>query len=137
MLPVLAGCGGATAVLKSPVESKCGSAGLQGCPQMTEGVLLYVGGDEAKGKELITKGAAENTPAKVKKFAKAIKGLKKVPGASSYTVKLVEVADILAGSAKGGAAAGGAAEPGDEDDEDAPPPVRKGKGPKDFDGSRR
>ncbi|APR87412.1 hypothetical protein A7982_12761 [Minicystis rosea] len=135
MLPLLVGCaGGAQAVLKSPVESKCGSAGLKGCPELTDGVIFYVAGEEAKGKDLLVKGAAENAPAKVKKFAKAIKGLKKVPGASSYTAKLVEVADILVSANK---APANAPADGDEAEDDEEVPVRKGKAPHGFDGARR
>jgi hypothetical protein len=112
VLPALAGCGGVDIVLKSPVEQKCGSAGLKGCPEMTEGVLLYVKGEEEQGKVKIEKGAAENAPAKVKKFAKMIKQLKKIPGTEKYTAKIVAVADILSASAaKGGA--GGPGAPGD------------------------
>jgi len=125
LLLALTACGGINVVLKSPVESKCSSAHLKGCPELTEGVLLYVQGEEQKGKDQLVKGAAENAPADLKKFAKAIKQLKKIPGASQYTKKLVEVAEIISPSkgakgAKGGAAgaapAAGAVGDGDEDD---------------------
>lgn len=98
--PVLVACGGVQVVLKPPVEDRCGKAGLKGCPALTEGVITYVQGDEAKGKDLLLKGAAENAPAKVRKFAKALRQLKSVPGVSSHMAKVLEVADILAGAAK-------------------------------------
>ncbi len=118
---LLAGCGGSvTVVLKSPVESKCSSAGLQGCPELTQGVLVYVEGKHEEGKDLLVKGAAQNAPGKVKKFAKSIRELKQIPGASGYAKPLFEVADILA-SAKG-AAKGGGAPQGRDDDGDEPGP---------------
>lgn len=128
LLPILAGCGGVEVVLKAPVNDKCAGAGLKGCPLLTDGVILYVSGKEDEGKDKLVRGAADNAPADVKKFAKQIKLLKKIPGAGAYTKKLVEVANILAGSAKAkagataGGAAGGAAGP-DIDDEDDMGPV--------------
>src|SRR5262245_31491263 len=100
-LPLLVSCGGVQIILKSPVEDRCSKAGLKGCPELTEGVLLYVEGDKVKGKETVLKGAAENAPEKVREFAAAIKELKNIPGATNYVKPLIEIADILA-SAKGG-----------------------------------
>lgn len=121
LIPILVGCGGSVeVVLKSPIEKKCGSAGLKGCPELTEGVIVYVGGDEAKGKDLLTAAAASNAPAKVKKFAKAVKELHKIPGADKYTAKLTAVADIILAANKGAATAP------DEDDEGGAAPPKKG-----------
>lgn len=105
LLPILYGCSSVQIILKPPVESECGSAGLKGCPELTEGVLLYVEGEEAKGKDKLLRGAAENAPAKVRKFAQALKELNKIPGASNYMKQVMKVADILA-SAKGADDAG-------------------------------
>lgn len=112
MLPLLWACGGASVVLKSPVESKCTSAGLKGCPEMTDGVLLFVEGKKEEGKVKLMEAAGANTPAKVKKFVKLIKQLNAVPGTGPYMKHVNEVADILLSSVK---AKGGAAAPGDED----------------------
>lgn len=123
-LPLLAlglGCGGVKLIFKSPVESKCNSAGLKGCPEFTEGVLLYIEGKEDEGKDMLLRGAAQNAPAKVKKFAKAIRELKRIPGAASHVKPLMAVADILANAKGSGGAAGGAAGGGD-----APPRVHGG-----------
>lgn len=108
LFALLSGCGSITVVLKSPVESKCSSAGLDGCPDLTKGVLIYVEGQKPEGKDLLIRGAAANSPEKVRKFAKMIKDLKKIPGASGYAQPLIEVADILL-QAKGGAAGGAGA----------------------------
>ncbi|MFT3767581.1 MAG: hypothetical protein QM820_19170 [Minicystis sp.] len=106
LLPIVVGCGSAQLVLKSPVESKCNSAGLKGCPELTEGVLLYVEGKKDEGKEKITAGAAQNAPAKVKQFAQGLRELKKVPGVADHMKPIMEVADILAASKGGGGAKG-------------------------------
>jgi hypothetical protein len=108
MLPVLWACGGGISmVLKSPVESKCGGAGLKGCPELTDGVLLYVEGKEPEGKDKLIKGAAENAPEKVQEFAKQLKLLKDVPGVASHMKKVLEVADILAKAGKDSKGKGG------------------------------
>jgi hypothetical protein len=116
VLPFLCACGGASVVLKSPVESKCGSTGLKGCPELTDGVLLYVDGKEEEGKVKLEHGAAENAPAKLRKFARQIKALKKIPGAEQYTKTLVKIAEILASSKGDGSAAPPAGPPDPEDD---------------------
>jgi len=119
VLPILSACGGSiSVVLKSPVESKCSSAGLKGCPELTDGVLLYVQGEEQKGKDKLIKGAAENAPGKVKEFAKQLKLLKQIPGVSAHMKKVLEVADILANASKDSKAKGS---PGTPDDNGAAP----------------
>lgn len=105
VLPILASCGSVQIILKPPVQDRCASTGLQGCAELTEGVLLYVEGDKVGGKAKLTSGAAQNAPEKVKQFAQALRELKKVPGIEAHVKPLMEVADILA---KGGATKGGA-----------------------------
>jgi hypothetical protein len=126
-LPLLLGCGGATIILKSPVESKCSAQGLKGCPELVDGVLLYVEGKEDEGKDKLLRGAAQNAPGKVKKFAKAIKELDKIPGTQKYMAPIMKVADILA-NAKGDPAAKKGGGPADQDDGEGPPagPVADG-----------
>jgi len=45
------GCGASAAryVLESPISERCTSAGLKGCPQITDGILLVVEGDKEGG----------------------------------------------------------------------------------------
>jgi hypothetical protein len=115
LLPMLAACGGATLVLKSPVEDQCTKAGIQGCPEVVAGVLTYIDGDKPKGKDQMTRGAAQNAPEKVKAFAQAVRSLPldKIPGAQKYTSVVREVADVLAGApgAPGSPGGGGADAP--------------------------
>ena len=99
LLPLAAlatGCGSVSIILKSPVEKQCGSHGLKGCPELTDGVITYVGGNKDGGKVKIMKGAAQNSPEKVKKFAESLKELEKIPGMSGHAKPLFEVIDILA-----------------------------------------
>jgi hypothetical protein len=129
ILPILAACGGATLVLKSPVEDQCNKAGLQGCPDVVGGVLVYIDGDKPNGKDRMLRGAAQNAPEKVKAFAQAIKTLPldKIPGAQKYTTIIVEIANILAGApgaaAPPGAPAGPAGPPVAAQPGQAPPGV--------------
>jgi outer membrane protein OmpA-like peptidoglycan-associated protein len=103
IVPTVIGCGaggGVSVMLKSPIEERCNKAGIQGCPEVVEGAIVYIGGDKPKGKDQMLRGAAQNAPEKVKEFAKAIKELPldKIPGATKYTSVIIEVADILAGA---------------------------------------
>jgi hypothetical protein len=43
----LVGCASSRLVLQTPIAEQCTSAGLEGCPALTEGVLLFVEGDQA------------------------------------------------------------------------------------------
>lgn len=123
-LPFVWACGGAEIILKSPIEERCGSVGLQGCPEITQGVILYVEGKNEDGKLKIEQGAAQNAPDKLRKFAKQLRLLKKIPGTGKYMKPVNEVAKILATSKGNGAKAAPAAPgapgaPPDDPDADA------------------
>jgi hypothetical protein len=45
------------------------------CPELVDGVLLYVDGDKAGAQEKIRRGAAQNAPEELRKFAKALDGV--------------------------------------------------------------
>ena len=101
LVPLLAACGGATIVLKSPIQEQCDKAGLQGCPALVDGALVYLGGDKVNGKAQMLSASAQNAPEKVKVFADAIRvlPLDKIPGAGAkYGAIILEIADILAGA---------------------------------------
>lgn len=100
ILPFLVGCGGAQLILKPPIEDRCNAAGVQGCPEIVQGALVYIEGDKVAGKDQMVHGAAQNAPDKVKSFAKSIREmpLDKIPGAQKYTAVVIEIADILAGT---------------------------------------
>lgn len=93
---VLAGCGGSF-ILKQPVVNQCETQGLDGCDEITEGVLAYVDGDTAKGREKLLAGAAKNSPEKIQQFAAGLNALREIPGVGDKMGPVGEVAAILAG----------------------------------------
>lgn len=97
------GCGGASLVLKSPIEERCVEAGLRGCPALAEGITSYVDGDKDEAQRQIAKAGASNSPAEIKDFADKLRALKDLPGAAEYVAPLLEVANMLvASSGEGG-----------------------------------
>lgn len=59
---LVGGCGAAssvaTAAVKSQIDSRCGSAGLKGCPELAEGAIAYATGDDAEGETKLRAAAA-------------------------------------------------------------------------------
>jgi hypothetical protein len=78
-------------VLESPIADRCASAGLKGCPQITEGILLVVEGDKEGGTEKLRSGIAENAPGDFQDFVAAMRLLGKVPGAGQYVAPINQV----------------------------------------------
>jgi hypothetical protein len=102
LLPMLAaatGCtgGAASLVLKSPVQSKCEELKLKGCDRLSEGVVLYVDGNKAKGYSELQAGIAANTdePLKLKALATGLKLLQKAPGVGPYVATLRPVIELV------------------------------------------
>jgi hypothetical protein len=96
-LAVLAlGCGGlpVSALIRSPVDSKCQSYGLKGCPELVDGALAYAEGDKALGTQKLEAARALNSPAQLKQFAEALRVIGK--SGPEAAAPLVSVADILA-----------------------------------------
>ncbi len=95
---LLVGCGGASAtgmgarfVLEKPIADQCVSAGLQGRPQITEGILLVAEGNKQAGIDKIREGAAENEPQDFQDFVAAMRLLGKIPGAGQYVAPINQV----------------------------------------------
>ena len=63
---------GGSALIKAPIEQQCASHGLKGCPELVDGVMLYVDGDEPAAKRQLKLGASKNVPADLQRFAQAI-----------------------------------------------------------------
>lgn len=93
---VLAGCGGsASLVLKTPVSNQCAQAGLVGCDELSDGVLLFAEGKQSEGAAKLQSGAAQNPPEKVKQFAAQLGTLSSLPGAGKYAGALSGVVATL------------------------------------------
>lgn len=97
---VCSGCGGsASLVLKTPVSNQCAQAGLVGCDELSEGVLLFAEGKQGEGAAKLQAGAAQNPPEKVKQFAAQLDTLSSLPGAGKYAGALRGVVATLTLSA--------------------------------------
>lgn len=97
-------------VVKAPVQERCVAAGLKGCPEVVDGVVLYVEGDEAKAVEKLRAGAAQNSPEDIRKFAQKLLEMSGVPGASQFAGPVTQVAKLLI-EAQSATAATGTATP--------------------------
>lgn len=91
----LAACSSASMILKTPIANECATTGLRGCPELAEGMLLYVEGNKAAAIQKLAQGAAQNAPDKVEAFTQALLALKDVPGAEPYVAMLEEAAVVL------------------------------------------
>ena len=91
----MTGCSAAKVVLKAPIDDRCSATGLRGCPDITDGMLLYVEGDKAGAVRKLLVGAAQNSPADLQKLAKALDDLKTLPGAESYVAALDEAVSLM------------------------------------------
>lgn len=114
------GCGMSGAgMLKSPVQDECESAGLTGCPQIAEGVVLYADGKEAEGEGKLKSGAAANNPQDVREFAKALTTVTSLPlpGISQYTGPVNQIAELLATEAEASATLAAKSAPPPQPDE--------------------
>jgi hypothetical protein len=68
----LSGCGAAQLAMRSPISNQCASTGLKGCPELTDGVMEYVGGDRAVAEKKLRAAAAASSPEKLRVFASAL-----------------------------------------------------------------
>jgi hypothetical protein len=84
------GCAAGSMLIKAPVEQQCAGYGLKGCPELVDGVLLYVDGDKPGAVHKLKEGAAKNSPEQIRPFATALKGV--IRGEAG-----AEIAAILSG----------------------------------------
>lgn len=83
-----------SALIRAPVDSKCQSYGLRGCPELVDGAIAYVEGNKPLAIQKLDAARALNTPAQLKQFAAA---LRTIGEASDSGQPLVEVAALLSG----------------------------------------
>lgn len=95
---VATGCGAAgsaSLMLRAPVTQQCQQVPLQGCDELSEGVLLYLSGEKEEGRAKLVQGAAKNAPADLQKYASTLRALEQMPGAQKFMQPLGEVTAIL------------------------------------------
>ena len=44
---LIVGCAAGSMMIKGPVQQQCAGYGLKGCPELVDGVVLYLDGKEA------------------------------------------------------------------------------------------
>jgi hypothetical protein len=81
--------------MKSPISNQCSSTGLNGCPELTDGVMEYVGGDKTVAEKKLRAAAAANSPEKLRVFASALEPIGSIIGGDAGAA-LKSVAAILA-----------------------------------------
>jgi hypothetical protein len=103
------GCGAAQLAMKAPISNQCASVGLKGCPELTDAVIEYVGGDKTAAETKLRAAAAANTADKLRVFATALKPIGANLGGEAGA-SLEAIADLLlaeSGSAPPSAKASG------------------------------
>jgi len=96
----IVGCAGTRSVLQAPIADECRSTGLRGCRDLTEGVLLYLEGDQRGARHKLHIAVNANEPEDVLAFADALKSISQIPGAGQFAAPVQNVIDILATEAK-------------------------------------
>jgi hypothetical protein len=94
--------GGAQAVLKAPVTSRCEKAGLEGCADLVDGTIAYAEGDSATGEVSLRRGLAANLDkaAELEDFAVTLDMIGKAPGAGKYVTPLQPAIELIKEAAK-------------------------------------
>lgn len=96
----LAGCSvlPVSALIRSPIDSKCQSYGLKGCPELVDGAIAYAEGNKPLALEKLDRARALNTPAQLQQFAVALRTVGEASPEAGQP--LLEVAALLSGEAK-------------------------------------
>jgi len=100
LVALLAGCATTRVALEKPVAGRCESSGLEDCTAITEGVIMYVEGDQRLAYQKLHIAAGANEPDDVIAFAHALKTLNTEPGAARHASALDEIAEVLSREAK-------------------------------------
>ncbi len=96
VVSVLGGCSVATAAMKSQIDGQCKGAGLKGCPDVADGVILYVDGKDAEGEAKLRSAVAQNSPEQLRKLTELLEPI--LSAADEDTAKKLQpVLSILKG----------------------------------------
>lgn len=97
---VLAGCASTRPALETPVAGQCEQSGLKDCGAITEGVIMYVEGDQRLAYQKLHIAAGTNEPDDVIAFATALKGVVRERAAAGHGAAIDEVAELLTREAR-------------------------------------
>ena len=96
MVPLMS-CASSRLVLEKPLNDQCQGLSLKGCPELTDGVLAYVDGDEATGDLKLAAAVDANGSGRMREFAEKLKELEKLPGADSFMPPIRKIIAQLEG----------------------------------------
>lgn len=89
----LGGCSATSMMIKAPVAEQCAAQGVKSCPELVDGVLLYMDGDNTGAKAKFKVVASYNSPEALKRFAQQLTSA--VPGGAAVSGPLSEVAMLI------------------------------------------
>src|SRR5688572_26924424 len=89
----LGGCGATSMMIKAPVSEQCTAQGVKSCPELVDGVLMYVDGDKVGANAKFRVVAAQNSPEALKRFAERLTSA--VPGGGAVSGPLGEIALLI------------------------------------------
>ncbi len=78
-----------------PISQGCNQSGLKGCPELTDGIVLYIEGDKSGSKKKIFKAAVKNGPKELQAFVDTLKALNQIPGVGDHMKPIMEVVAML------------------------------------------
>ena len=100
VVAMLAGCASTRVALEKPVSGQCENSGLKECGAITEGVIMYVDGDQRLAYQKLHIAAGTNEPDDVIAFAAGLKNVVREPAAARHTLVIEEIAELLTREAR-------------------------------------
>ena len=100
VVAMLAGCATTRVALEKPVTGQCENSGLKECSAITEGVIMYVDGDQRLAYQKLHIAAGTNEPDDVIAFAAGLKNVGREPVAARHTAAIDEIAELLTREAR-------------------------------------
>jgi len=99
-LLVLSSCG-VSPLLKPPLVAGCLQARIpeNACPDLADGVIAYIEGDQEAAEVKIRNAARRATPEQITAFAEALDDLDRLPGSEKFMGPVREVISLLEGRA--------------------------------------
>jgi len=140
-LILVSGCAGTRVAIEKPIAERCETTGLKSCRDVTEGIVLYVEGDQRRARQKLHLALDVNGPDEWLEFAGTLRTVPQIPGAGDIAARMQQVIELLVAQAQRAEAASPpdwvasaalAAQSSKEKrsgDSDADPPSPKSKAP--------